>query len=311
VDVTRVISVDRVPAGAWAVGVSGGADSVALLELLGARRDLLLHVAHLDHETRAGESAADAEFVRELADRWALPCTIARRSDVERRTSDLPANRSARFRAARLQFFRDIIAQHHLLGVVLAHHADDQAETVLQRLLRGSAPGGLTGMSQRACVGGVTIIRPLLSVGRRELRDLLQTRGMVWREDSSNASGDQQRNRVRALLIRHPAIADASVELGETCGALVRWLRALGPELSDAFDIGDVISLRPLVAREALRRWLCRRNAPGAEITPQSIERLWQMASDRAAPARQHFPGGLLVRRSRGRMFVDGATGST
>src|SRR4051812_40231332 len=74
-----------VPAGRWAVGVSGGADSVALLLLLVARSDLMLHVVHLDHETRAGASTEDARFVAQLAAQLGLPCTLAARSDVERR----------------------------------------------------------------------------------------------------------------------------------------------------------------------------------------------------------------------------------
>ena len=74
---------DAVLGGAWAVAVSGGRDSVALLELLRHRGDLLLHVVHLDHETRGRESAADARFVNELASRWGLACTIARRSEIE------------------------------------------------------------------------------------------------------------------------------------------------------------------------------------------------------------------------------------
>src|SRR4051794_19617096 len=89
-------AVAAVPPGAWAVGVSGGADSVALLELLAAgaaRAERSLHVVHLDHETRAGESAADAAFVRELAARHALPATIARRGEIEPLVADLPNNR--------------------------------------------------------------------------------------------------------------------------------------------------------------------------------------------------------------------------
>src|SRR4051812_40340078 len=89
-----------VPAGAWAVAVSSGADSVALLELLRHRPELSLHVVHLDHETRAGESAADAQFVRDLAARWDLPITTAVRSEIERDLQRFPANLSARFRAA-------------------------------------------------------------------------------------------------------------------------------------------------------------------------------------------------------------------
>jgi tRNA(Ile)-lysidine synthase len=146
------------------VGVSGGGDSVALLELLAGQRrgDLELIVAHLDHETRAGASAADAQFVEELAQQRSLRCIVARRADIEKDIGEVPANRSARYRAARLACFRRVITEEKLDGVVLAHHADDQAETVVQRLLRGSGPAGLTGMRADSVVSGVRIVRPLL-----------------------------------------------------------------------------------------------------------------------------------------------------
>src|SRR5207249_9420705 len=92
------------------------------------------------------------------------------------------------------------IAQHQLRGVILAHHADDQAETVLQRLLRGSGPAGLTGMAREAVVNGVPIFRPLLGVPGQALREMLCAESIVWREDASNAQPRQQRNRVRTLL---------------------------------------------------------------------------------------------------------------
>src|SRR5437867_3094753 len=98
-------AVAQVPGGGWAVGVSGGADSVALLALLRQRADLRLHIVHLDHETRDGGSADDARFVAELAAQWSLPCVIARRGEIEAQLPRLPANRAARFRAARMALF--------------------------------------------------------------------------------------------------------------------------------------------------------------------------------------------------------------
>ncbi|MEA2734619.1 MAG: tRNA(Ile)-lysidine synthase [Humisphaera sp.] len=288
------------PSGRWAVGVSGGADSVALLELLRGRSDLTLVVAHFDHETRAGASAADATFVQELAAQWSLPCIVARRSEIEHGTAELSPNRSARYRAARLEFFRQVIHNEKLEGVVLAHHADDQAETVMQRLLRGSGPGGLVAMRAEAIVSDVRIIRPLLGVRRAALRELLAARGVAWREDASNDSPDQQRNRVRAILSSRPALRDALAELAETSGALVEWLKSQGPTLGETFDVRALQRLSLPVAREAARRWLAARAPAGEEIPAAAADRLVQMACDAASPARQHFPGRVLVRRRAG-----------
>jgi tRNA(Ile)-lysidine synthase len=294
------------PAGRWAVGVSGGADSVALLELLRGRGDLELVVAHLDHETREGRSAQDAEFVRALAGQWSLRCFAGRRSDVERRMRVLPANRSARYRAARLAFFRMVIEDQHLDGMVLAHHADDQVETVLQRMLRGSGPAGLVGMRADTIISGARIVRPLLNVRRAALRELLRARGIEWREDASNEALDQQRNCVRAMLAPHPGIIDPAIELAEALARLVAWLRTCGPDLGYAFDVRLLHKLPRPVAREAARRWLAGRAPPAEEISAAAADRLVEMATDAASPARQHFPGGVLVRR-RGRIIsVDG-----
>src|SRR6476620_3691953 len=102
-------AVKTVPAGAWAVGVSGGADSVALLSLLRQRADLSLRVVHLDHQARPGASAADAKFVQAIARQWDLPCEVATYDAIAPSIDELPKNRSARFRAARLSFFCRVV----------------------------------------------------------------------------------------------------------------------------------------------------------------------------------------------------------
>ena len=290
------------------MGVSGGADSVALLELLaGGREDLKLIVAHLDHETRGGASAADARFVEALASQLSLRCIVAQRSRVEQDITELPANRSARYRSARLAFFRRVIAEEKLDGVVLGHHADDQAETVVQRLLRGSGPAGLVGMRADAIVSGVRIVRPLLAVRRAALREMLSERGTPWREDASNAAADQQRNRVRTLLASQAALTEAAIGMAEASAVLVGWLRACGQELADVFDVRELRHLPPPVAREAARRWLAAHAPAGEEISSSAADRLVEMATDAASPARQHFPGGVLVRRRGGKISVEQA----
>jgi len=284
-----------IPPGRWAVGVSGGADSVALLTLLRQREDLILHVAHLDHETRGGESALDAKLVQQLG----LSCTVATRSSIESTMHNLPANRSARFRQVRFEFFRLVIAAEKLHGVILAHHADDQAETIFQRLLRGSGIGGLGGMSADHRMGGLRILRPLLSVQRQTLREFLRHEKVTWREDGSNLAQTQQRNRVRVLLQSFPQLNLPLVKLGAEASALIQWLQANSPGLAETFSVRDVSTLSPPIARESARRWLAA-HSNGAEITPDAVERLLAMCLDAATPPRQNFPGGIRLRRTRG-----------
>ncbi len=319
VDLSLSSAIDSVPAGAWAVGVSGGADSVALLSLLRRRADLLLTIAHLDHETRAGASALDAAFVRQLCDAWGIPCVLATLSTIEHQ---LPPprlrNLSARYRFARLALFRQVVGARGLLGVILAHHADDQAETVLHRLLRGAPPSGLTGMANRTTVGDVTILRPLLGVPKQMLREHLHVVGQPWREDESNDSPQYTRNRIRRLLAARPALVEPLIDLGEQCRELNDWVDLHAPSLEPRFRVSAIRAMPLLLARRALQRWLRERCGDGAgsggggagggvgfdDIGAAATERLFEMALDAASAPRQHFPGGILVCRRGGEIFA-------
>ena len=295
-------AIDSVPPGPWAVGVSGGADSVALLSLLRERADLQLTVVHLDHETRAGASAADAEFVKNLSDAWMIPCVIAKLSSIEPELPRQPKNLSSRWRLARLALYRRVVQSRGLRGVILAHHADDQAETIFHRLIRGSGPAGLGGMAAQTTLLGLTVLRPLLGVRREVLRDYLASQRQAWREDASNSSPRYARNRIRRLLTARPGLTEPLLELGTDCRRVKDWLDAQAPPLGDSFLLGDVRALPLPIARRALLRWLRKRSS--VPVEPVSAERLLEMALDAASPARQYFPGNVLVCRRRGEMFI-------
>lgn len=291
-------ALDSIPPGPWAVGVSGGADSVALLSLLRTRPDLDLIVAHLDHETRAGASAADAAFVRELCQAWRIPCVVETLSAVERDQPPREKNLSSRWRAARLALYRRVVASRDLRGVILAHHADDQAETIFHRLLRGSPPVGLSGMTRQAHLAGLTVLRPLLGVRRDALRAHLASQGQAWREDESNVSPRYARNRIRRLLTARPALIEPLIDLGTCCRELTAWLDAHAPALGERFAVAEVRALPPPLARRALARWLRQRTGIAAE--PSAVDALLAMALDAASPSRRNVPGGALVRRRGG-----------
>jgi tRNA(Ile)-lysidine synthase len=293
-----------VPAGLWAVGVSGGADSVAMLLLLAGRADLSLHVVHLNHQTRGAHSDDDAEFVRALADRLKLPFTIGQRDEMESSMQDLPANPSARYRQMRLELFRHVVRSHGLQGVLLAHHADDQAETVLQRLIRGAGYLPLGGIQRESQVGGLRIVRPLLTVRREELRAVLKQNNQPWREDASNESDQYQRNRVRKSLAGHNELVESLVRLAETCRAMGAWSAETAPKLAESFPVTQLQNLPTILSTAAARRWLVDRGGPPQEISESIAARLVQMAEDSATPARRQFPGNVNVHRKKGRIGV-------
>ncbi len=298
-------AIHSLPAGRWAVAVSGGADSVALLSRLRGRGDLSLHVVHLDHQTRGQASSDDAKFVAELASKWNLPVTIARRDQIEPQVENLPTNPSARFRKLRLALFASVVADNELQGVILAHHADDQAETVLHRLLRSSGATGLTGMSPITQIGSLVVLRPLLQVRREQLTAYLREFSQPWRTDASNESSAYMRNRLRGLLRKFPALFDPLIDLSVQCRCLRDWIHHAAPRLEERFAASRLAELPDVLAGASARRWLAERGAPKDEISDHVIHRLLDMSRDAASPPRQHFPGHIPVRRRHGVIFVD------
>ena len=181
------------------VAVSGGADSVALLDILSRLEDerLILVVAHLNHGLRGADSDGDQDFVSGLAARYRLPF-VAQRIDVAALAADERLSLEDAGRRARYAFFARVARTHGATSIALAHHLDDQAETVLIRLLRGAGGGGLSAMasSSRQCLK-----RPLLQVSRAEVEHYLKLNGLTHRTDSSNADTAILRNSIRHELI--------------------------------------------------------------------------------------------------------------
>ena len=181
------------------VGVSGGADSVVLLLLLLELRDelgIVVSVAHLNHKLRGKASDADEKFVTKLAVKHGLEVYGAR-VDVAACAKREKANLEDAGRRARYEFFARLVAEGKVDRVAVAHTADDQAETVLAHILRGTGLAGLGGIHpQTKCV-----VRPLLGVRRAELREYLRAKKQNWREDATNQDTARMRARIRKKLL--------------------------------------------------------------------------------------------------------------
>ncbi len=181
------------------VGVSGGADSVALVELLIELPKLQpqIVIAHLNHNLRGVESDEDEAFVRKFSERHALPFELAS-IDIKQLALETGRSLEEAGREARYIFLEQLRQKYNAVAIVVAHHADDQAETFLLRLLRGAGTSGLAAMSIK---GRNRIIRPLLQISRGEILDYLDERGITFREDSSNTDQKFLRNRIRHELL--------------------------------------------------------------------------------------------------------------
>ncbi len=222
------------------VAVSGGPDSLALLHALHSlspETGIRLHGAHLDHALRGEESAADARFVAAEFRRLGLAGTCER-ADVSayRRERKLSLEEAAR--DVRYAFLARAAERQGADAVALGHTADDQAETVLMHVLRGSGLAGLRGMSplsRRVFAGeSVTLVRPLLEVTRAEVADFCRELDLTPRDDASNASTDMLRNRVRLELIPHLEAYNPSVKR-----ALLRLARSSARDLAYLDDRVD------------------------------------------------------------------------
>ncbi len=182
------------------IAVSGGADSVALLLILNNLKEkfnLTLHVAHLDHMLRK-DSIRDANFVKRLCRRLNIPFTVSK-INIGRKKSKLCLEETAR--NYRLDFLFKTAKLIKAEKIALAHHLDDQAETVLMRILRGTGLYGLAGISFVRRMGKIKIIRPLLNLTRRQIEEFLKERKESFCTDKSNSKNIYLRNKVRNELL--------------------------------------------------------------------------------------------------------------
>lgn len=184
------------------VGISGGPDSLCLADAL-LRANKRVTLAHLNHGLRGAESDEDESFVRAFAAQHGAPC-IVERIDVAAAARASGESIELAARRERYAFFARAAAQASCAHVAVAHHADDQAETVLLRLLRGTGIEGLRAMAATAPLPGapsLTLLRPLLRITRVEIERYCDDLGLQPRHDSSNDSDEHTRNRVRRELI--------------------------------------------------------------------------------------------------------------
>jgi len=319
-----------------AVACSGGADSVALLLLLNELKAALgihLLVAHLNHQLRGADADADEAFVGALAARLGLEC-VAERVDVAGRAKAERANVEEAGRKARLEFFARLCATGRADAVALAHTQDDQAETLLVRLLRGTGLTGLAGIypvvEPLAGVGGGRLIRPVLEVRRAALREFLQERKQEWREDVSNLDPARARNRIRLEVL--PRLAELSPAVVARLASLARqarreeafWqvfveerFRALSQQAGSEWSIAVTSLLEPLrdfpglgesathvaeeaqraVAQRLVRRLVAAAKGNTRRLTQEQVEEVLRLAESGTSGQSLSLAGLTVARR--------------
>jgi len=318
------------------VAVSGGADSVGLLRLFAEVREALgvvLCVAHFNHKLRGKASEADEKFVAKLAAQHGLELFVGH-ENIAAKAKRERANLEDAARRARYAFFEQLVKEGRVSRVAVAQTADDQAETVLAHILRGTGLAGLAGIHPQAG----SVFRPLLGIRRAALRVYLKSKRQTWREDASNRDETRTRARIRhklmpflkskfpmptvehlcqlaelarednsyldfAALVRLSEVATVtgagtSVPAAEFAGNAKVFVRPNGKESPES----STLALSKRMVREIVKRAKAR---PG-ELGAIHVEAVLQLARSGHSGKILQLPGGVEVRRERDRLIFRG-----
>jgi tRNA(Ile)-lysidine synthase len=301
------------------VAVSAGIDSVALLQALhelAEEYQLNLLIGHVNHGLRGAESEADQAAVEGLGVQLGLAVEVARVDPqalrAGRSSRDRPTLQEAA-RALRYQALRAMAQRRGAAHIATAHSADDQAETVLLRLLRGTGPDGLGGIPERSPDG--RIVRPLLGVSRAQIERFARQRRLSWREDASNAQPEYARNRLRRRWLPglaedfNPQLLRAIGNLAEAQRRDSEWIEArVEREAASriavqegwlAIDAKDWAALPEALSRRLLRVAL-RRCGAGRLVTRSALERMAAFLCTARPGTGIELAGGLHLRCERG-----------
>jgi tRNA(Ile)-lysidine synthase len=290
------------------LALSGGADSVALFHALIALRERFgyrLAAAHFNHHLRGDESYRDQAFVCDLCARAQIELVVGHAEDLG------GCNLEERARELRYRFLHSAADRIGASHIALAHHADDQAETVLIRLLRGTGVAGLGAMAEASG----RLIRPMLSLGRGEIIDYLSAIGARFVTDSTNRSPAILRNRLRAELI--PMLErDYAPQFGRRLGELADEMRSLDDFVSAAaeaeldrspgaalsIDIARFATLHPALAAAVIRALVRRQTGTLRRLTRAHVEAMRRLCLDGPPNGTINLPSGWRAERQYGRL---------
>jgi tRNA(Ile)-lysidine synthase len=301
------------------VAVSGGIDSVALFRAaceIRAELQLELLVGHYNHRFRGAIADADADWVAKLAERWQIPAIIGV-ADREPACTDEPLPEESA-RQERYAFLRQVAVLHGCNAVLTAHTADDQVETVLHHLFRGTGLAGLRGIpAERSLSPGVRLLRPLLDVPRAELEQYLHSLGQDFRTDATNRNVGMTRNWLRHTALpmlreRFPQVDHAVGRLAQQAADIESMTAALADRLLEdaCCDNGpDVVRLRAAdlanqprhLVREVFVRLWESRGWPKQSMTYDRWNELAELVTETDQVLM--LPGAIEARR-RGELLV-------
>ncbi len=299
------------------VGLSGGADSVSLLHALHGLKgyNLTLIAAHLNHGIRGKEAGRDAEFSRGVAESLGVEFELGEAdAPALRKQSRISLEDAAR--VLRYEFFEEVRKKHKANKIATAHTLDDQAETVLMRLIRGSGTRGLSGIPP---VSGKYIARPLIETDRAAIESYLKSRSIEWIEDSTNRERDYLRNRIRLDLL--PALSEYNPKIRETLARTADILRLeedfISREAEKGFrkvfnreggeltgDLNKYKRLHGALRIAVLMRALSEKREGLKNISSIHLTAADGFLTSMAASGESVFPGGSVIVKGHGSFLV-------
>lgn len=302
----------------YLIGVSGGRDSVALLHILHAAGYKKLVVCHLNHKLRGRASAQDAAFVKRLAKRLDYPCET-QRDDVKNLAREGKISIEVAARQARHRFFARVAKNQRCPRLFLAHHADDQVETVLINLFRGSGLPGIAGMRANSDhkIDGTKLcfLRPLLELWREQIDSYLVNQNIAYRDDASNESDFALRNRIRHRLLPEISqvferdVRGAVHRLAQMARSESSALDALierdYPDFSqqDTLSVTTLRTLSEALQRRLLRQWLKHCGIKGCGY--REVEAIRSLIPPGSKVAKINLPNNQHARRRQGQIFIN------
>ncbi len=321
-DGRRLLSPDR----SWVVGVSGGPDSTLLLHVLCelARRERLawrLHAAHFHHGLRGAEADADAAFVSELADQLDLPYFVER-ANIGAVVAVEGGSMEEVARRLRYDFLERVALKTGSDLVAVAHHADDNAETVLHRICRGTGLRGLIGIHELRPIrpdSHIRLVRPFLAQRRATIEAQCAARGITMRQDATNQSMEFTRGRIRHRVmpvlreLLNPQVDDALLRLSEHARLLGSYLEDAAARTFDSLVISEgpgciVLNTRALLLKqriiqaEVVRRAMNLLMGGEQDLSFAHIEAVLRLAEDPGSGKEVHIPGPFVVRKQYDRL---------
>jgi tRNA(Ile)-lysidine synthase len=305
------------------LGVSGGADSIALVRVMvglkerhGARGEL--YVGHLNHGLRGNAADADESWLRSLCDRLKLKLDVEK-MDISTIAAEKGDGWEAAARSARYMFFQALAEQSGARFVVTGHTANDQVETVLHRIVRGTGIEGLAGIAKaRALTSGVALVRPMLDLKRQDVLDYLAAIGQEYRTDATNQDSQWSRNRLRHELLPqlreryNPQVNTAVLRLAMQAGEAQQVVAGLAAALAERcvaaklprieVDCAALEGQPVILVREVFKFAWRQAGWPEQSMGFEEWQKLALLATDQVRRT-LNLPGGIRVKRD-GRLVV-------